>query len=187
MDKILQILLRFTEGSHSFTYKTLSLIPGTILFLGISPLLLFFLSRYLGSFLPFVWSRNFEIVIALMALVFGQSLIVWALLVLWITGQGTPAPIAPTKKLVISGPFAFSRNPMEVGSAAYLLFVGTWFDSFTTGILCSLFGLMIGYGYVKLVEERELELRFGQQYDEYRRLTPLLLPRFFFWRGKGHE
>lgn len=42
MAKIMQMLLRFTEGSYSFTYKVLSVILGTIVFLGITPLLVFF-------------------------------------------------------------------------------------------------------------------------------------------------
>ena len=187
MDKILRLFVRFTEGSYSFTYRVLSLIPGTIVFLGITPLVLFFVSRYFGSFLPFVWPRNLEIIIAFIALVLALFLMAWSLLALWNTGQGTPAPIAPTQKLVTTGPYAFCRNPIEVGTAAYFLFVGTWFDSLTTGLLCLLFGLLLGYGYIKLIEERELELRFGQEYDEYRSVKPLFLPSFSCRRQKGHE
>ena len=186
MDKILRMFLRFTEGSYSFTYKALSLIPGTIIFLGITPLLLFFLSRYLGSFIPLIWPRNLEIIIALTALSLALFLMSWSLIALWTTGQGTPAPIAPTRKLVTTGPYAFCRNPMEVGTAAYFLFVGSWFDSLITGILCLLFGLILGCGYIKLIEERELKLRFGQEYEEYRSMTPLFLLSFSCRRQKGH-
>ena len=32
--------------------------------------------------------------------------------------------------------------------------------------------------YIKLIEEKEMELRFGADYIEYRRQTPFLIPRF---------
>jgi len=32
--------------------------------------------------------------------------------------------------------------------------------------------------YIKLVEEKELEQRFGVEYLEYKRRTPFLIPRF---------
>ena len=32
-------------------------------------------------------------------------------------------------------------------------------------------------GFLKIYEERELEIRFGSSYLEYRRRTPILIPR----------
>lgn len=45
--------------------------------------------------------------------------------------------------------------------------------------------------YIKLLEEKEMELRFGTDYIEYRRQTPFLLPRFrsspVQHKGPNHE
>ena len=76
----------------------------------------------------------------------------------------------------------FRSNPIEIGTGGYFLFIGIWFDGLLTGLLCQLFGMILGYGYIKLIEERELSLRFGEPYKEYLASTPLFVPSLF---GKG--
>jgi protein-S-isoprenylcysteine O-methyltransferase Ste14 len=43
--------------------------------------------------------------------------------------------------------------------------------------------VMIGAGillfYIKRVEEAEMEIRFGQEYLNYKKQTPFLIPRFW--------
>jgi protein-S-isoprenylcysteine O-methyltransferase Ste14 len=56
------------------------------------------------------------------------------------------------------------------------MFVGTWFDGLMTGLLCQILGMILGYSYIKLIEERELMLRFGQPYKKYLLSTPLFIP-----------
>ena len=45
--------------------------------------------------------------------------------------------------------------------------------------------------YIKLIEEKEMRLRFGADYIEYRRQTPFLFPRFrsspVEHKGPNHE
>jgi protein-S-isoprenylcysteine O-methyltransferase Ste14 len=147
---------------------------------------LFFFSRYLSSFIPVSWPDNFEITIAVAALAAAVVLMSWGFLTLWFDGRGTPAPITPTKKLVTTGPYKYCRNPMELGTDLYFLFLGTWFDTLTTGLLCMLMGMLLGYGYIKIIEERELKLRFGKGYEEYRACTPLFFPSPFLQREKIH-
>ena len=184
MKKLMELLLSFTHNSYSPAYKLLSLVPGTVVFLIISPLFLFFFSRYLSGFIPISWPRNLEISIAAVALSAAVVLMTWGFLTLWFDGKGTPAPIAPTKKLVTTGPYKFCRNPIELGTDLYFFFLGTWFDSLTTGILCMLMGMLLGYGYIKIIEERELKLRFGRSYKDYFARTPLFFPRHFWQREK---
>jgi len=182
MQKIMELFLSFTSHSYSFTYKLLSLIPGTVVFLVISPLMLFFFSRYLGSFISICFPRNLEISIAAAALLTAVTLMSWGFVQLWFDGMGTPAPITPTKNLVTTGPYKYCRNPIELGTDFYFLFLGIWFDTLVTGLLCMLMGMLLGYGYIKIIEERELKLRFGKSYDEYRAATPLFFPRLFSQR-----
>jgi protein-S-isoprenylcysteine O-methyltransferase Ste14 len=37
-------------------------------------------------------------------------------------------------------------------------------------------------GYIKLIEEKELEKRYGVDYLAYKKTTPLLIPRLPFFR-----
>jgi protein-S-isoprenylcysteine O-methyltransferase Ste14 len=56
----------------------------------------------------------------------------------------------------------------------------------TTGFLCMLMGMSLGYGYIKIIEERELKIRFDASYEDYFASTPLFLPRSFSQKGKSH-
>lgn len=73
----------------------------------------------------------------------------------------------PTR-LVVSGPFGFSRNPMYVAwTLTYVgtsLVVNTWW-------LMLLLPLLLAFTHVFVVqrEEQRLEHRFGDQYRQYRR------------------
>ena len=181
----MDIFLSFTNKSYSTGYKLLSLIPGTIVFLIISPLILFYFSRQLSQFIPLFLPRMLETYIALSALLVALTLMSWGMFSLWADGKGTPAPIAPTKNLVTTGPFKLCRNPIELGTDLYFLGLGTMLDTLTTGIFCMIFGMLLGYSYIKIIEERELKLRFGKKYEEYRNSTPLFIIQFFSKPNQG--
>lgn len=187
MDRVMPLFLYFTGKPYSFPYKVLSLIPGTIVFLGITPFVLFHASRYLSSFVPLHCPIFYEHVVAAIALFFAIFLMTSSMLVLWLHGKGTPAPIAPTQKLVTTGPYKYCRNPIELGTGGYFLFIGIWFDGLVTGLFCQLFGMIIGYGYIKLIEERELSLRFGKPYRTYLATIPLFVPSLFGEGRKEHD
>ncbi len=179
MNKVMQLFLYFTGKQYSFLHKVVAFIPGTILFLGITPFILFYVSRFLSTYIPLHFPESIEQGLAASALLAATILMNWAMLALWIDGKGTPAPIAPTQKLVKTGPFKYCRNPIELGTGGYFMFIGTWFDGLMTGVLCQLFGMILGYSYIKLLEERELLLRFGKPYKEYLQSTPLFVPSLF--------
>lgn len=187
MKKLMDFFLGFTQKSYSTSYKVLSLIPGTIVFLMISPLFLFYFSHHISHYIPITWPRTFEITIAAIALLLAITLMTWGLLSLWIHGKGTPAPIAPTRELVTRGAYKYCRNPIELGTDLYFLALGTWLDTLNTGILCMTLGMMLGYGYIKCIEERELKLRFGKKYEEYLASSPLFLPNFFSHKENKHD
>jgi protein-S-isoprenylcysteine O-methyltransferase Ste14 len=91
-------------------------------------------------------------------------------------GSGAPFFIALSRKLAADWLYAFTRNPMVLAGLAFLLSLGIWFQS-TLFLLWALFlfapALLF---FVKVYEERELEVRFGASYLEYRSRTPMLFP-----------
>lgn len=80
-------------------------------------------------------------------------------------------------RLTVSGPYAFTRNPLYLGS--FVIGVGTaaagdvpWFAL----LFAAFFGL--AYGGTMTAESRALEARYGERYAQYRDAVPLLRPRF---------
>ena len=78
--------------------------------------------------------------------------------------------------LTVSGPYAYARNPLYLGSAILTLGVALAAHSWTSAmILCSYFVLF--YSIVMRREENELQSRYGAAFGEYAQAVPLFLPR----------
>lgn len=93
------------------------------------------------------------------------------------TGGGTPAPIAPTKTLVVKGLHRYVRNPMYIGVALVIAGQGWLFHS--RHIAIYLAGvLVIVHLFVLFYEEPTLHRQFGDEYDRYRARVPRWVPRF---------
>ena len=71
----------------------------------------------------------------------------------------------------------------------YILALGIYFDSLVTGFLCMFFGLVLGIAYIKLIEEKEMVMRFGKPYDVYMHSVPFmsLLPLFLLKAERKYE
>jgi protein-S-isoprenylcysteine O-methyltransferase Ste14 len=83
-------------------------------------------------------------------------------------GSGTPAPIAPTERLVVGGVYRYVRNPMYLSVVTVI--VGQAFVLRQLGLL--VYALAVGLAmaaFVRLYEEPTLRRRYGAEYDEYRR------------------
>lgn len=174
MKKVIALYLRFTGKEYSTLYKVLAMVPGIIVFLVVAPFVIFQLSAALGSLIPLQFPRLLELWLAALSLVVAVPLMSWALFELWVKGEGTPAPIAPTRKLVVTGPYRWCRNPIELGTNLYFLALGIVFDSLVTGILCMCFGLLLGTAYIKFIEEKEMLVRFNKSYKVYLRRVPFM-------------
>ena len=92
-------------------------------------------------------------------------------------GLGAPFAIALSRKLTVDWLYAWTRNPMVLATLAFLLALGIWFRStlFIAWVLTLVAPTLLLF--VKVFEERELEIRFGASYLEYKSKTPMLLPR----------
>ena len=92
-------------------------------------------------------------------------------------GRGTPAPIAPTKKLVVEGLHRYVRNPMYIGVATIVLGQAVLYQSwhileYLTNVL------VIVQFFVLFYEEPTLAQQFGAEYEEYKKRVPRWIPRF---------
>jgi len=94
----------------------------------------------------------------------------------WI-GRGTPLPMDCPNKLVVKGPYRFVRNPMAVAGIGQGVAVGIILGSYGT-ITYALCGAFIWHFAVRPTEEVDLELRFGEDYINYKKKIKCWIPRF---------
>jgi protein-S-isoprenylcysteine O-methyltransferase Ste14 len=93
---------------------------------------------------------------------------------------GTPMPVAPTERLVVTGFNRFVRNPMYVGLITAILGQALLFDSLTLVAYAAFFWIATA-SFVRLYEEPTLVRTYGEQYEQYRRNVPGWLPRLTPW------
>lgn len=112
----------------------------------------------------------------------GAAVLIHAFVRFVVEGGGTPAPVAPTERLVVGGLYRYVRNPMYLGILAAI--VG---QALLLGQL-----MLLGYALVVLIsfaafvhwyEEPMLNHRYGAQYDAYRRAVPAWWPRLRPWNA----
>ena len=97
----------------------------------------------------------------------------------WASGHIRKASV-----LAVSGPYAYTRNPLYVGSfilgVGFTVAAGVWW----LAVLFSV--LFIGiYLPVMSVETEDIRRIFGDDFDEYEKNVPLLIPRFTPWKKTG--
>jgi protein-S-isoprenylcysteine O-methyltransferase Ste14 len=98
------------------------------------------------------------------------------------TGRGTPAPVAPPRRLVVVGFYRYVRNPMYVGFAAG--WIGLWIvfghaNPVAIGVAAAVaLGVHL---FVVFYEEPTLRKKFGAEYDEYCRNVGRWWPRLRGW------
>ena len=97
-------------------------------------------------------------------------------------GLGTPAPIAPTKTLVVTGSYRFVRNPMYVAVVSLILGQGLLFGS-AAALVYGLVVWLTVHLFVRAYEEPTLSQTYGEQYDRYRGNVRRWTPRLTPWRG----
>jgi protein-S-isoprenylcysteine O-methyltransferase Ste14 len=93
-----------------------------------------------------------------------------------VEGLGTPAPVAPTERLVVGGPYRYVRNVMYIAVTSTIAGQALLLGS--PGLLVYAAGVWaLMAAFVVLYEEPTLAHRYGAQYEEYRRAVPAWLPR----------
>jgi protein-S-isoprenylcysteine O-methyltransferase Ste14 len=116
------------------------------------------------------------VVLGVVVAALGIALIVHTVALFASVGKGTLAPWDPTERLVVRGPYRRVRNPMISGVLCVLLGEALAFGSVAVLIW---FGIVFALNavYFPLIEEPDLQRRFGADYEAYRAAVPRWLPR----------
>ena len=130
-------------------------IPETIVFpLAAGFIIELFFSRPLFS------SNIFWVILASVLLIFGLIFIFWS-----VREAGKLDMVAPGR-LITSGPYSYSRNPMYVSWVS--IYLSIFFINRSLWLLLLLFvAILITHYLVIIREERVLRKTFGDQYKEY--------------------
>ena len=98
-------------------------------------------------------------------------------------GLGTPAPVFPTRHLVVTGLYRHVRNPMYVSVVTTILGQGLLLGNVALleygGLVWLLFHL-----FVLVYEEPTLRATFGPEYEAFCAAVPRWIPRITPWRKR---
>src|SRR6516225_4936384 len=97
-------------------------------------------------------------------------------------GLGTPAPIAPTQHLVVTGLYRHVRNPIYLAVVAIILGQAMLFGDWRLVLLGALFWLAF-HLFVVAYEEPTLRRTFDSEYEAYRANVRRWVPRVVPWRA----
>ena len=177
LQPILDKLVKASSEQRSPLYKAVAVMIGLLVFIGAIPALLFYLGQAAETHLLARLAVRIQQIVAVVCIALGLGFALWTGLTMALAGRGTPVPLSPPHKLIVKGPYKYCRNPLQLGVITYYLGVGLYFGTWAVGAAMFAIGLILGAIYHKLVEEKELRLRFGEVYEEYKRRTPFIFPK----------
>jgi protein-S-isoprenylcysteine O-methyltransferase Ste14 len=99
-------------------------------------------------------------------------------------GGGTPIPFDPPKRIVITGPYAYVANPMQVSAIVLLLLLGLVLQNIwvaAAGVMAHLYSA----GLAGWDEDADLRERFGGAWTAYRASVRKWIPRLRPWYRTG--
>ena len=168
---------KWAEHEYSKKQRMIAVIFGGLIFWIVIPFFIIIVSSYVDLWLclPKFYYGLINPVLGLLFMIVGWLFANWTVKVQFSLGRGTPIPMMATQTLVIKEPYTYCRNPMTLGTALFYIGVAIWLGSISAVGLGLVYpvGILI---YIKLIEEKELEERFGSEYLEYKMRTPFLIP-----------
>jgi len=111
----------------------------------------------------------------------GAAILIEAFLRFALKGLGTPAPIFPTRHLMVTGSYRYVRNPMYVAVVFCILGQGLIFGDMRVFVygLCVWF---VAHLFVLIYEEPTLRRTFPADYAVFSAHVPRWIPRLAPWR-----
>ncbi|MBM4388860.1 MAG: isoprenylcysteine carboxylmethyltransferase family protein, partial [Deltaproteobacteria bacterium] len=92
-------------------------------------------------------------------------------------GRGTPMPIDAPERLVIRGPYRYTRNPMYVSVLAVILGWAIFFGA----VFLIVYGVVVAvcfHLFIVFYEEPHLRRKFERDYEQYCSRVGRWLPKF---------
>lgn len=170
-------IIKWSQHEYGFKQRFLATISAGVLFLFLIPYLLVrvlpAVDELLG--LPLLSLGYINLVLGGLMVLLGAIYALWSIISQLTRAKGTPLPMMATQKLLIDGPFKHSRNPMGFGAICMYLGMAIIVGSITS-IIVVIFFLLLLVLWIKKVEEKEMEIRFGQDYVDYKKTTPFMIP-----------
>jgi len=99
-----------------------------------------------------------------------------------IQGIGTPAPVFPTERLVVSGLYRYVRNPMYIAVGLLIFGQALLFGDIRLLVYGAAISIVF-HIFVIAYEEPTLRETFGSQYEEFCAHVPRWIPRWRAWNG----
>jgi len=124
-----------------------------------------------------LWQIPVPVEIGLLLAILTGTAAALAVLNLALRGWGAPFGIALSRRLAVDWLYAWTRNPMVLATLAFAVALGIWLQAAGLVLWVCLLITPALLFFVKMFEERELEIRFGAGYLQYKASTPMLIPR----------
>ena len=105
-----------------------------------------------------------------------SALALWSALSMSTRGEGTPLPSAMPRRLVISGPYRYVRNPMAITGITQGIAVGLMLGSWLV-VVYALCGSLVWNWVIRPLEEADLARRFRADFEAYRARVGCWIPR----------
>ena len=174
-DRYANFVYQVATGSKKL--RMIITLPVAILFFGLVVLFIF-ASIWVDKLYVFFRfdSSGWTIVLSIFFLSLGWFICGWTALA-FIRTKGTPVPFNPPPKLISAGLYAHIRNPMLLGLFIFLIGLGILFGSLSLIFVFTPLFIVINVLYLKAVEEKEIEKKFGSEYIEYKMKVPMFIPK----------
>jgi len=174
VDRYAQFVYRIATTRNRL--KTIAIPVGIIFWFGLSALFVFaslWLDRLWSIRLPPAPPTNIFISVPL--IVIGATSALWTIYTFF-RARGSPVPLNPPQKLVTTGLYSRIRNPMLLGWIIMLFGIGILLNSFSLVAIFAPFFTLLNVVYIKTIEEKEMEKKFGEEYLKYKQSVPMFVP-----------
>jgi len=99
-------------------------------------------------------------------------------------GLGTPSPVFPTRRLVVTGLYRYVRNPMYVAVVSTIVGQGLLFGNARL-LEYGAFVWLLFHVFVMAYEEPVLRATYTFEYELFCKEVPRWIPRLTPWKGHG--
>ncbi|MCD4785988.1 MAG: isoprenylcysteine carboxylmethyltransferase family protein [Candidatus Eremiobacteraeota bacterium] len=164
------------------------ILPNYIFFLiPIASIMAYLSHRYIDNWIgwKFPIPRPYNFIFFGVSLIVGFAGILWVYSYLILEGEGGPCPpfTSKTKRLVKTGAYSLCRHPSILFKLFGVIGLGCAFESISFLLIVIPTLLVFSLLANKKMQEDPLIEKFGDEYLEYKKKTPMLIPDF--WKAFG--